>query len=175
MLIYSRHFTWRLFCFVSSLSLLTPSVAQANETQTANQVDVPIRLVSISKNGTQLQLWIEGDRIDGCDLPLELIEQPPTHEENLSTENPAENVTEIRIRAFHTLPSNSDCVGEYRPFTVPFMVQQPIETGQVYQIWVNDYHFTVEDRTSEEDNPTSDVIEQPTDVFRLDLQDLQPL
>lgn len=168
MLIHGRHFTWKLLCLASSLSLLMPSVVQANEPQTANQVDVPIRLVSISKNGTQLQLWIEGDRIDGCELPLELIEQPPTSEENLSAENLTENVTKIRIRAFHTLPATSDCVGEYQPFTVPFMVQQPIESGQVYQIWVNDYHFTFEDQTSDE-------TEQPTDSFRFDLQDLQPL
>lgn len=63
MLIYGRHFTWKLLCFVSSLFLLTPSVVQADEVQTADQVDVPIRLVSVSKNGTQLQLWIEGDLI----------------------------------------------------------------------------------------------------------------
>ncbi|MGP1386299.1 MAG: hypothetical protein ACTS2F_22255 [Thainema sp.] len=161
-------FAWKTLCLVGILSLFIPSVAQANETQTGNQVDVPIRLVSVSKNGTQLQLWIEGSRIDGCDLPLELIEQPPTSEENLSAENLAENVTEIRIRVFHTLPAHSDCVGEYQPFTVPFMVQQPIETGQVYQIWVNDYYFTLEDQTSDE-------IEQPTDSFKFDLQDLQSL
>ncbi len=168
MLTRSRSFAWKMLCFVGSLSLFMPAVAQADEVQTANQVDVPIRLISLGEDGPQLQLWIEGDRIDGCDLPLELIEQPPTHEENLSEENLTENVTVIRIRAFHTLPTNSDCDGEYRPFTIPFTVRQPIESGQIYQIWVNDYHFTFEDQTSDE-------MEQPTDLFRFDLQDLQPL
>lgn len=145
---------------VGSLSLFIPSAAQADDIptdKTDNLVDVPISLVSIDKNGAQLQLWIEGSRIDGCDLPLELVEQPASasasaianHQAENQAENPVENLIEIRIRAFHTVPASSDCVGEYRPFTVPFMVQQPIETGQVYQIWVNDYHFTFEDRTSD--------------------------
>jgi hypothetical protein len=101
----------------------------------ANTLDVLIRLVSLGTEGGQLQLWIEGDRLGNCNLPLEIVERSRLLEEQL---------TEIRIRVFHIIPTDSDCAGEYVSFTAPFRVNQAIEPGNTYQFWVNDYNFTLE-------------------------------
>lgn len=135
MLIKNGSAVWSSVLLACATQLLTFSVAHADEPENTNILEVPIRLLSFDKNGEQLQLWIEGERLNGCDLPLELVQHTEVTETGL---------TEIRIQVFHTVAADSVCSGEYVPFTVPFNVQQPIEAGQTYQIFVNDYHVTLE-------------------------------
>lgn len=137
---FNHNPVWNPLLLACTLSLLSPSIAHAVEPETPNIIQVPIHSVSLNKNGEQLQLWIEGDRLDGCDLPLELTQQ---------AEEAKPGLTEIRIQAFHTVAADSECQGEYVPFTIPFNVQQPIAAGDTYQIWVNDYNFTVKNQETD--------------------------
>lgn len=137
---FNHNPVWNPLLLTCTLSLFTPSMAHAAEPENSKTIEVPIHSVSLNMTGEQLQLWIEGDRLDGCDLPLQLMQQ---------AEETKPGLTEIRIQAFHTVAADSKCQGEYVPFTIPFNVQQSIEAGSTYQIWVNDYNFTLENQETD--------------------------
>lgn len=112
-----------------AVQLLTPSLAQADELD--RFIAVPIGSVSMNLSGEQLQLWVEGDR---CDLPLEVVQQSEA----------VDGLIEVQIRLTHTVSATSNCLEATVPFALPVDVQQPIESGNLYRILVNDYDFTID-------------------------------
>ncbi|NJL21055.1 MAG: hypothetical protein HC895_09920 [Leptolyngbyaceae cyanobacterium SM1_3_5] len=125
----NHYSVWSAVLLASTVQLLTPSLAQADEPDRA--IAVPINTVFMHLSGEQLQLWVEGDR---CDLPLEVVQQSEELDE----------LTEVQIHLTHTVLADSNCLEETVPFRLPIDVQQSIESGNLYRILVNDYDLTID-------------------------------
>ncbi|MEM1281443.1 MAG: hypothetical protein AAGG53_15805 [Cyanobacteria bacterium P01_H01_bin.152] len=128
-------FAWTMLGFFAAPGW-TPAFADSTSAPTANAIAIPIETVFLDLNDERLNLWIETERIRGCQFLLEITED---------AEAIADDLTEIRIHVNHLVPVDADCEGEPSPFTFDLAVQQPIEIekGITYDIWVNDYTFQV--------------------------------
>lgn len=103
---------------------------------------VPISSVSLVSFGDRtgddrLELLIEGTRLGGCDAGLRTLQHPG--DDDLSA-----NPMIVQVEVLQLLPSDPQCMGTPTPFQLPFTVQLPASTHNVYEIRINDYYFTVE-------------------------------
>jgi hypothetical protein len=90
----------------------------------------------VDRQAAEWELWIAGDRLSACNLPLHVTETAVPIAER-------EGAIAIRIRLVHHLPADGTCREESVPFALDLKIEERLRPGIDYQIAVNDYTFSL--------------------------------